>query len=296
MSAANTVQFSVRAARPGDFDTVQATAEEVLPDLASDESRDAFSTNVLNWRRTKRSVKVAEVDGQVVGHVSLGPYRGKNGPILHSACVTLHQVAVRGDYQGHGIGQALLAEALKTAKGFETGIIFAAVNDDSAPFYEKHGWTVGEAGEGFAFIEQEKVEDSDRTRRDVQGLLDKATTPRGGNVNLSGGFNRVAFLVLDQNEIRLAFHFPLSRENPGGHPLTGLVDKVCSDQSLIHALPLSVLLLAVGEATRVFGKARARVLADVWLRESGEAQDVPRRLGPWEATPVQIFDELFESL
>lgn len=296
MSTPNTVQFSIRAARPDDYDAVQATAEEVLPDLASDESKDAFSSNVLNWRRAKRSIKVAEVSGQVVGHVSLGPYQA-GGPVYHSACMILHQLAVRGDFQGNGIGNALMAEGLKTAKSFQSGIVFAAVNNNSAPYYENHGWTVGESGEGFAFIEQEKVEDAgDRAPGDIVGLLDRASTPRGGKVDLRGGFNRTAFLVTNQNEVRAAFHFPLTAENPEGLPLMGVIDKICADTSVVPMLPLSVLLMVAGELAKRLGKDRARELADLWLQESGEGQDMPRRLGSPNTAPAGIFDYLFGTV
>lgn len=156
MSDSATVQFRIRAAKPDDYDAVQATAEEVLPDLASDESQDAFSSNILNWRRAKRSIKVAEVDGQVVGHVSVGPYQA-GGPVYHSACMTLHQLAVRREFQGKGIGNALLAEALKTAKGFQTGIVFAAVNNSSASFYEQHGWTLGKPAKGSPSLSRKRL-------------------------------------------------------------------------------------------------------------------------------------------
>lgn len=58
------------------------------------------------------------------------------------------------------------------------------------------------------------------------GLLDKASTPRGGKVDLRGGFNRTTFLATNQNEIRAAFHFPLTAENPEGLPLIGVIDKI----------------------------------------------------------------------
>ncbi|TSE15012.1 GNAT family N-acetyltransferase [Arthrobacter sp. KBS0703] len=296
MSDSATVQFRIRAAKPDDYDAVQATAEEVLPDLASDESRDAFSSNILNWRRAKRSIKVAEVDGQVVGHVSVGPYQA-GGPVYHSACMTLHQLAVRREFQGKGIGNALLAEALKTAKGFQTGIVFAAVNNSSASFYEQHGWTLGETGEGFAFIEQEKVEDAgERAKGDIVGLLDKASTPRGGKVDLPGGFNRTAFLVTNQNEIRTAFHFPVTAENPEGLPLLGVIDKICADTSEVSRLPLSVLLMVASELAKRLGKDRARDLANTWVQESSEGTDMARRLRSPRSTPKEIFDHLFETV
>jgi predicted N-acetyltransferase YhbS len=289
--------FNIRAARPDDFEDVRATARVTLPQTTDDETASAFASNVANWMPAKRSIHVAEVGERIVGHVSIGPYQDGEGPIFQSRSMILQQLAVLPSFQGNGIGEALLAKGIETARWFEAGIVFAAVNEDSAPFYSHHGWKVGEANVGLTFIEQESVHDAGgRTEDDVVGLLAKATVPRGGKVSLPGGFNRMAHVVIDPAIIRVVFATPVTATNPQGRPLLATVDWICENPSAISVLPLSVLLAVTGDLTRRLGGKETRNLVRRWLRESGEGKEVPARLGAPTMTSMQIFDSLFSNM
>jgi ribosomal protein S18 acetylase RimI-like enzyme len=82
----------------------------------------------------QQAVWVAEVDGQVVGFLAMYPARGY-----------VDQFYVEPALQGQGIGTALLAQA-RAASPSGLSLHALQANVSARAFYERHGFTAGEAG------------------------------------------------------------------------------------------------------------------------------------------------------
>lgn len=97
-------------------------------------------------------VVVAEVNGQVAGFASFGPYR----PWAAYKYTVENSVYVHPDYRGYGLGKKLLAETIERARQLEVHVIIAgidAANEVSIALHKNFGFT--EAGHfrevGFKF-------------------------------------------------------------------------------------------------------------------------------------------------
>jgi GNAT superfamily N-acetyltransferase len=128
----------IRRARPDDdegiAETFNASFETLLtflPDLHTREERAGFITEVVP---RDHELWVAEEDGRVVGLAAIG-------------ADTLGQLYVHPDFQGRGIGSALLAKTMELRSAGFTLWTFPA-NEGACRFYERHGLRVVEFGDG----------------------------------------------------------------------------------------------------------------------------------------------------
>ena len=118
---------------------VATTASYDLRPVTADERRAWLSDHIAHdW-----PVLVAENDGQVIGFAAYGPFRPKAG-YRHTV---EHSVYVRDEYQGQGVGRALLTALLGAAQARRVhavvGVVDAA-NAASIAFHEHLGFqTVG---------------------------------------------------------------------------------------------------------------------------------------------------------
>jgi GNAT superfamily N-acetyltransferase len=128
----------IRRARPEDDEelgeTFSASFETLLnflPDLHTDAERREFMTTAVP---RDHEIWVAEEDGRVVGLAALGPD-------------TLGQLYVHPDYQGRGIGSALLEKTKELRPTGFTLWTFPA-NERACRFYERRGLRPIEYGDG----------------------------------------------------------------------------------------------------------------------------------------------------
>jgi putative acetyltransferase len=112
----------LRRERPGDLEPLRA-----LHDLAfgvPDGAEHSLETRILDRLRADGDLLdaltlVADLHGEVVGHVACSRARMGEGPV-----VALGPIAVRPDLQGEGIGSALVAAVIVTADlGGEPAIV-----------------------------------------------------------------------------------------------------------------------------------------------------------------------------
>ncbi len=81
---------------------------------------------------------IAESDGSLAGLLSLAVEKGSLAVVL---------LSVYPDYQGRGVGTALLDAAEKAAAGRGLPFLRAAVTNDDIPqlyFYQRHGFVIDE--------------------------------------------------------------------------------------------------------------------------------------------------------
>jgi GNAT superfamily N-acetyltransferase len=137
--------ISVRPAQPDDAaklgDLFLRARRTAMPWLAvvhsDDETRDWMARQVV----PSGEVAVAEVDGRVVGFSAVG-----DG--------WLHHLYVHPDWQGRGVGSALLAEAKRRSPaGFDCWVFQR--NAPARAFYEARGLRMVEETDGAANEERE---------------------------------------------------------------------------------------------------------------------------------------------
>lgn len=157
------IGFEVRDARAADRHDV----EEICDRAWGETEFDAFGTtfDVLSGENV-----VAVADGRLAGLVSLAVHGGELAVVL---------LTVYPEFQGLGVGSALLAEAAERARGKGLPFVKIATSNDNIPalyFYQRSGFVVydvacgfladkhGSAEPGFAGI---RVRDEIRLRRPV---------------------------------------------------------------------------------------------------------------------------------
>lgn len=114
---------------------------ELLPerfyDDAARERRQAMWAEVLSEEDAGERVRVARLNGRIVGFVRRGPAVEHQGhpPSRDEQLYALYALA---SFYGHGVGQALLDEALS---GRPAQLWVAKDNARARRFYEKNGFT-----------------------------------------------------------------------------------------------------------------------------------------------------------
>jgi putative acetyltransferase len=144
----------IRAARPDDCEAVAALCNLPryrwgtlrLPHQSPEETR-----KWIEARPGGHLTLVAELNGRIVGNGGLGRFEGRRA---HAGLIGM---GVHDDFQGRGIGTALLREILEAADNW-LGLkrIELTVYIDNAPaiaLYERHGFEVEGTQRAFAFRE-----------------------------------------------------------------------------------------------------------------------------------------------
>lgn len=129
-------QMLIRPERPDDVDAVRAVHRR-----AFGEERVVRLVDTL--RATPAPLSpislVASVDGQVVGHVLLSASRLDAPPRLVDVLV-LSPLGVLPEHQGHGIGTALIEQALPAAEAAGAPLLFL---EGSPAYYGRRGFQAG---------------------------------------------------------------------------------------------------------------------------------------------------------
>jgi len=128
--------IALRAAAVADAEALTALAVRSKQSWGYD---DAFMTAaqadlaVTEDLITKHHVRVAEVDGDTIGFVTL-VIEEREGEIL--------QLFVDPAHHGEGVGQALICKAFEIAAGEGVARVTVESDPNAAPFYEAAGMTV----------------------------------------------------------------------------------------------------------------------------------------------------------
>lgn len=161
--SANTLEFSVRAATPID----RREIEDICDRAWGETEIDAFGTtfDVLAGVNL-----LAEAEGRLIGLLSLAVDHGELAVVL---------LSVYPEFQGQGVGSALLRAAEEVARERRLPSIRASISNDDIPgsdFYQRQGFVIyevavglladvlGSAAGGFGGI---PVRDEIRLRRSV---------------------------------------------------------------------------------------------------------------------------------
>lgn len=141
-------------------ETWRATYAGVLPDsylVNLDENRQCAQWGtLLHQRRRPHGVLVASVDGAVVGFANHGPVRRDGLPRGVDCDGEIYTLYVDPDYQGLGIGKALLHGCFDAlgGNGRKSAIIWVLAANPSRFFYEAMGGRrLAERSETFAGVE-----------------------------------------------------------------------------------------------------------------------------------------------
>ncbi|WP_404969888.1 GNAT family N-acetyltransferase [Vibrio campbellii] len=91
---------------------------------------DEFDAQLWLKKMTAIQPFVAELDGVIVGYSDVQP----SGLVDHFFC--------HHEYQGQGVGRALMTHVIKQAEAKELDKIYSEVSITARPFYEHMGFTV----------------------------------------------------------------------------------------------------------------------------------------------------------
>jgi len=146
--------ISVRLAEPGDGNAIvrltahiQQLHNRALPELFRPPHEGLFPSEKLSalLKDSDRIVAVAETDGEIAGHIYGEVIRRAQSEFRHSeTTIYVHQIGVREDLRGRGIGTALITfmeERAKTIGAGSIGLDHRAFNTHARDFFEKRGFS-----------------------------------------------------------------------------------------------------------------------------------------------------------
>jgi ribosomal protein S18 acetylase RimI-like enzyme len=125
------IEFSVREAKPKDKHDIEEICDRALGETEVDVYGKTF--DVLSGVNL-----IAESDGTFAGLLSL---------VVDGGALAIVLLSVYPDFQGHGVGGALLAQADEVARERNLPYLRVAVGNDDIPqlyFYQRHGFLIEE--------------------------------------------------------------------------------------------------------------------------------------------------------
>ena len=146
--------ISVRLAKPGDGNAIacltariQQLHNSALPDLFRPPHEGLFPSEKLSalLKDSESIVAVAETDGEIAGHVYGEVMRRTLSAFRHAeTTIYVHQIGVREDLRGRGIGTALLGfieERARVIGASSIGLDYWAFNARARSFFEARGFS-----------------------------------------------------------------------------------------------------------------------------------------------------------
>ena len=103
------LKFTIRNERPGDIDAITYVTEEAFKTLEVSDNTEQFIIKALRNAGALSISLVAEIDGNVIGHIAFSPVTMSDGT---RDWYGLGPVSVLPDYQRQGVGKALIEEGL----------------------------------------------------------------------------------------------------------------------------------------------------------------------------------------
>ena len=140
-----------------------------IQDAAFGEPGEARLVEALRASAFPRISLVAELDGELVGHIFLSPVTIEGKP-PGSSCAGLAPVGVMPAVQGRGVGSALIREALGRCPGVGWSVVFLL--GDPA-YYSRFGFVLA-AARGFRY-ESEVFDSAFQVLELADGTLDGAS-------------------------------------------------------------------------------------------------------------------------
>jgi len=120
------MKAAIRQERENDYQITERVVQEAFRGAEySDETEHLLVVKLRNSEGFVPELSlVAEVDGEIIGHIMLTALTIKNGNRQYGS-LTLAPVSVLPRYQNQGIGSALIKEGLKKAKelGFKSVVV-----------------------------------------------------------------------------------------------------------------------------------------------------------------------------
>lgn len=142
------------AAFPFEMDTEAAAAASLKTTPLA-----LWKDGVSKWRKQRKPVAVAmDRKDRLVGTAVLRPHVGGNGR-ESSAVAVLARVVVDVKDRKLGVGTRLTKRMLENANILGFSQVFASIPDSLSDWYSAMGWTVGEVGQGFAWLERPEPQD-----------------------------------------------------------------------------------------------------------------------------------------
>jgi len=99
------LKFTIRDERPGDIASIAYITEEAFKTIEISNHTEQFIINALRAGGALTISLVAEMEGNVIGHIAFSPLTVSDGT---SEWYGLGPVSVLPDYQGQGVGKALI--------------------------------------------------------------------------------------------------------------------------------------------------------------------------------------------
>ena len=103
------LKFTIRDERPGDIAAIAYITEEAFKTIEISNHTEQFIINALRAGGALTVSLVAEMEGNVIGHIAFSPLTVSDGT---SDWYGLGPVSVLPGYQGQGLGKALIEEGL----------------------------------------------------------------------------------------------------------------------------------------------------------------------------------------
>ncbi len=103
------LKFTIRDERPGDIAAIAYITEEAFKTIEISNHTEQFIINALRAGGALTISLVAEMEGNVIGHIAFSPLTVSDGT---SDWYGLGPVSVLPDFQGQGLGKALIEQGL----------------------------------------------------------------------------------------------------------------------------------------------------------------------------------------
>ncbi len=103
------LKFTIRDERPGDIAAIAYITEEAFKTIEISNHTEQFIINALRARGALTISLVAEIEKNVIGHIAFSPLTVSDGT---SDWYGLGPVSVLPDFQGQGLGKALIEQGL----------------------------------------------------------------------------------------------------------------------------------------------------------------------------------------
>ncbi len=103
------LKFTIRDERPGDIDSITFITEEAFKTIEISDHTEQFIINALRADGALTISLVAQMEGNVIGHIAFSPLTVSDGT---RDWYGLGPVSVLPDNQGQGVGRALIEHGL----------------------------------------------------------------------------------------------------------------------------------------------------------------------------------------
>ena len=147
------MNLSLRLCTQGDFDTLRKlsikTYYETFAHLNTKEDMDAYLEDAFNVERFSKELSDPNsvfyflyCDGQIAGYLKLNEAPSQTD-INDPVCLEIERIYVTGEFQGKGLGQYLMDQAIAMATGRKKKYAWLGVwekNEKAIHFYKKNGF------------------------------------------------------------------------------------------------------------------------------------------------------------